>query len=182
MGPSPWVRRFLALVPNIEGSRVLDLACGGGRHTRLFLDAGYDVLAVDRDVSGLADPSPTPRLKLMETDLEGSGGWPLKGEMFEGIVVTNYLFRPILSDIVGAVAPGGVLLYETFAQGNERFGRPRNPDFLLREGELLETVKGELAVVAYEHGEISEPKPAMVQRIAAIRLQQDQSMPTVDTA
>src|SRR5690606_29782560 len=95
--------------------------------------------------------------------------WPLGDRRFAGVIVTNYLHRPLLPLIVQAVAPGGALIYETFAQGNERFGRPRSPRFLLEPGELLEAVRGQLEVVAYEHGEIPEPKPAMVQRIAAVR-------------
>lgn len=164
--PSDWVRRFAALVP--AGGPVLDLACGAGRHVRLFLDKGHPVTAVDRDLTGLADIAGDPRLETLAADLEGGADWPLAERRFAGVVVTNYLHRPILPRIVAAVAPGGALLYETFAVGNERFGRPRNPDFLLRPGELLEAVRGRLQVVAYENLEVAEPKPAVVQRIAAV--------------
>ncbi len=147
---------------------MLDLACGGGRHVRHLLTRGHAVAAVDRDLSGIRDLLGTPQLEAIEADLEG-GPWPLAGRRFAGVVVTNYLHRPLLPAIVAAVAPGGVLIYETFAAGNERFGRPRNPDFLLRPGELLDVVAGHLEVIAYEHLEVRRPRPAMVQRIAARR-------------
>ena len=100
-------------------------------------------------------------------DLEGGGPWPLGGRRFEGVVVTNYLHRPLLPRLVDSLAPGGVLIYETFARGNERFGRPSNPAFLLAPGELLEAVRGRLQIVAYEHGVVARPKPAVVQRLCA---------------
>jgi len=163
---SPWVQRFAGFIP--AGSTVLDLACGAGRHVRLLLRLGHAVVAVDRDTAGLADMAGVSRLEIVEADLEG-GPWPLAGRTFEGVVVTNYLHRPLLTAIVEAVAPGGVLIYETFALGHERFGRPTNPDYLLRPGELLDVVAGRLEVVAYEHLEVAIPRPAMVQRIAARR-------------
>jgi SAM-dependent methyltransferase len=164
---SPWVERFADLVP--AGGRVLDVACGDGRHARFFLERGHPVTAVDRDASGIADLSDDPGVEVLEFDLEVGKAWPLPGRVFETVVVTNYLHRPILPDIVGAVAPGGVLLYETFARGNERFGLPRNPDFLLKPGELLDAVRGVLRVVAYEDLVVEEPDPKAVQRIAAVR-------------
>jgi SAM-dependent methyltransferase len=148
---------------------VLDLACGAGRHTRLFLARGHPVVAVDLDVSGIADLAGTLGLEVLRADLEGGAPFPLAGRRFEGVVVTNYLHRPILPDVVGAVAPGGVLIYETFARGQERFGLPTNPDFLLRPGELLEAVRGRLRVVAYEDVVLDDPRPAAVQRICAVR-------------
>jgi SAM-dependent methyltransferase len=159
------VKRFADLVP--DGGTVLDLACGGGRHVRFFLDRGHPVVAVDRDLSGLAGLGPSPRLERIEADLESGGPWPLAGRHFAGTVVANYLHRPLLPAIVAAVAPGGALIYETFATGNERFGRPANPAFLLQPGELLEAVRGRLQVVAYEHLTVAEPRAAVVQRIAA---------------
>ncbi len=164
--PSPWVVRFAPLVP--EEGAVLDVACGNGRHTRLFLDRGHAVVAVDRDISGLADIGKVARLERVEADLEGGGPWPFPGRRFAGIVVTNYLYRPLMPPLLDALAPGGVLIYETFARPNERFGHPRRPEFLLRSGELLEMVRGRLQVVSYEHGRIDAPKRAVVQRLCAV--------------
>lgn len=163
--PSAWIRRFADLVP--AGGRVLDLAAGGGRHGRFLGARGHVVTLLDRDVSGLADLAGRPDMEVLQADIE-AGPWPLRGRRFDAVVVTNYLWRPLMGEIVAAVAPGGALLYETFAMGNERFGRPRNPEFLLRPGELLEAVRGELEVRAYTHGEETDP-PAMRQKIAAVR-------------
>jgi len=164
--PSAWVRRFADRIP--AGGPVLDLAAGGGRHTRLFLGLGHPVTAVDRDVASLADLRANPTVTILAADLEGGRPWPLGDRRFAGVVVTNYLHRPLLPAIVAAVAPGGCLIYETFAAGNERFGKPSNPDFLLRPAELLEAVRGRLTVLAYENLEVVEPRPAVIQRIAAI--------------
>ena len=158
--------RFAALIP--AGGPVLDLACGAGRHSRLLLERGHPVTAVDIDLTGLADLADQPDLTAIEADLE-SGPWPLADQQFAGVVVTNYLWRPILPRIVAAVAPGGALIYETFAAGNERFGRPNKPEFLLAPGELLDAVRGRLTVIAYENLAEQEPRPAMRQRIAARR-------------
>lgn len=161
--PSLWIARHLALAPS--GGIALDLAAGRGRHTRLLLGRGFRVTAVDVDVSGLADLAGADALEIIAADLD-AGAWPIAGRQFELIVVTNYLHRPLLPVIRQSLAPGGVLLYETFAQGNERFGRPRNPDFLLRPGELLEAFRG-LQILAYEHGIEAVPRPAVRQRLAA---------------
>lgn len=164
--PSPWVVRFAPMVP--PGGTVLDVACGNGRHTRVFLQRGHQVLAVDKDVSGIADLEDNLRVETVQMDLEGDQpSFPPEGRRFEGIVVTNYLHRPLLPALVSAVAPDGVLIYETYARGNERFGKPTNPDFLLKPGELLEAVKGRLRVVAYEDLIVEEPRPAAIQRICA---------------
>ncbi len=165
--PSAWICRFAPLVP--RGGAVLDLACGGGRHVRLFLARSHPVTAVDRDLSALQDLGKRAGLERLEADLEEGRAFPLAGRRFAAVVVTNYLHRPLLPHLVSAVAPGGWLLYETFAAGNERFGKPSNPDFLLRPGELLETVRGHLRVLAYEDLEVTSPKPACVQRISARR-------------
>ena len=164
--PSPWVTRFAGLVP--DGGPVLELACGGGRHTRLFLARGHPVTAVDIDLSGLADLEGAAGLEAVQADLEAGRPFPLAGRSFAGVVVTNYLYRPLLPDLVAALAPGGVLIYETFARGNERFGTPRNPDHLLEPGELLEAVHGRLRVLAYEDLTVTMPRPAAVQRICAV--------------
>lgn len=161
---SPWVERCAALIP--PGGTVLDIACGTGRHTNLLAVAGHRVTAIDRDTSRLI---PRTGIEIVEADLEGDNPWPLPGRTFDGIVVTNYLHRPLFPVLIDSLNPGGVLIYETFAIGNEHLGRPRNPDFLLRDGELLEAVAGKLTVVAYEAGRIHTPAPAVVQRIAAIK-------------
>jgi SAM-dependent methyltransferase len=163
--PSPWVVRHADLVP--AGRPVLDIACGQGRHSRFFLERGHPVTAVDIDLAGMAGLAGRMGLTLVQADLEG-GDWPLAGPGFGGVIVTNYLWRPILSHIIAAVAAGGVLIYDTFASGQARFGRPTNPDHLLRPGELLATVRDRLVVRAHEHGEVAEPRPAMRQRIAAV--------------
>jgi SAM-dependent methyltransferase len=161
--PSVWVNRFLPLIK--PGGLVLDLAAGGGRHVRLLRDRGFAVCAVDRDTTGLSAFA-GPRCEVRRIDLETEDGRQL-GDGYDGIVVTNYLHRPLLPAIARALAPGGVLIYETFARGNERFGQPHNPDFLLRPGELLEAFTA-LTVVAFEQGEVSAPRPAVIQRLAAV--------------
>ncbi len=162
--------RFVGRVP--EGGPVLDLACGMGRHARLFLARGHPVTAIDRDLTGIADlagaPGGTPGLEILEADLENGTPFPLAGRRFAGVVVTNYLYRPLFPALVAAVAPGGVLIYETFARGNEDFGRPRNPEHLTKPGELLEAVRGHLRVVAYEDLIDQAPKPAARQRLGAV--------------
>lgn len=165
--PSPWVKRFAPLAP--RGGPVLDLACGTGRHGRLFLARGHPVVFLDRNVSLVADLAGNERAEIIETDLEQADGLPLGGRRFAGIVVTNYLWRPLLPALAAAVAPDGVLIYETFGRGNEAYSRPRNPDHLLRPGELIEAFGGTLQVVAYECGLRHDPKPRVIQRIAAVR-------------
>src|SRR5688572_15787188 len=142
MEPSPWVVRFAPLLA--EACTVLDVACGGGRHTRYFLERGHQVVAVDRDVSAVQGSG----AEVMEADLEAGSDPPWGRRTFGAVVVTNYLHRPLLPHVVSAVAVNGVLLYETFAAGNERFGRPRRPEFLLRPGELLDMVRAGFRVVA----------------------------------
>jgi SAM-dependent methyltransferase len=161
--PSAWVLRFAPLVT--AGGSVLDIACGAGRHTALFAGLGYRVTAIDRDVSRLVMLTDA---ELVEADIEGDDPWPFPGRRFDGIVVTNYLHRPLVPLLIDSLTPGGVLIYETFAAGNERLGRPRNPDFLLQDGELLDMVADKLSVVAYEAGTVEQPAPAVIQRIAAI--------------
>jgi len=168
--PSPWVVRFAPLIA--AGGAALDLACGSGRHTRHLLARGHRVTAIDIALGGLADLAGDMRVERLRADLENAP-WPLGDRQFAGVVVTNYLWRALLPRIVAAVAPGGVLIYETFARGNERFGKPSNPDFLLKSGELLQAVAGRLRVVAYECLEGTEPRPAVVQRIAAVNRPDD---------
>jgi SAM-dependent methyltransferase len=161
--PSAWVLRFGALLA--PGSQALDLACGLGRHARWLARRGHAVLAVDRDAACGAALDDQTGVRFLQADLEAAP-WPLAGQRFDAIVVTQYLHRPLLPLIVAALAPGGLLIYETFAQGNERYGRPANPDFLLAPGELLAACAG-LHVLAYEDGVLGAPRPARVQRIAA---------------
>ena len=164
--PSAWVRRFLPLIR--RGGRVLDLAAGAGRHTRLLRAEGFSVVAVDRDTAALeAALAGDPGCRIIALDLEAPGPWQLGGG-YDGVVVTNYLHRPLLEDLAVALAPGGVLIYETFLLGNERFAKPSNPDFLLRPGELWETYAGRLTIVAFEQGIVDIPRPAAVQRLAAV--------------
>ena len=144
---------------------VLDLAAGSGRHTRLLRESGFAVCAVDRDIAALL-PLAGAGCEVRQIDLETGDASPL-GTGYDGIIVTNYLHRPLLPAIAPALAPSGVLIYETFARGNERFGRPHNPDFLLLPGELLDAF-AMLTVVAFEQGEVSAPRPAVIQRIAAV--------------
>lgn len=164
--PSHWVGRFIGLVT--PGAEILDVAAGGGRHSRLAADRGHAVVAVDRDRAAVGALDDIPGVAAVEADLEDGSPWPLAERRFGGVIVCNYLHRPVLPDIVASVAPGGILIYETFARGNERFGRPRNPDFLLAPGELLDAVAGRLSVVAYECGIEAAPSPRVVQRICAV--------------
>jgi len=164
--PSPWITRFAPLVA--PGARVLDLACGRGRHARYFAARGCRVVAVDRDAAALATLAGEPAIAARCEDLE-QGVWPLAGERFDAIVVTNYLHRPLFPHLRAALAPDGVLLYETFAHGNEAYGRPSNPDFLLAPSELLAAGGEGLLVVAFEQGLLAAPAPgAVVERLAAV--------------
>ena len=163
---SLWVRRFAPIIP--KGGAVLDLACGAGRHTALLASLGYGVLAVDRDISA-AQSLQSESIQIQALDLEGSD-WPLMDQQFSGIVVTNYLYRPFLDQLPKMLGEGGVLIYETFAEGNAAFGKPSNPNFLLNTGELLAfAARHGLKVVAYEDIYVDQPKPAMVQRLCAVK-------------
>ncbi len=162
---SAWIARFAPLVA--PSGAVLDVACGSGRHMRDFHDRGHPVVGVDIDTRGVADLAGRTGVEIVDANLE-SGAWPFGDRRFAAIVVANYLHRPLFPVLIEALAPRGVLLYETFAVGNARFGRPSCPAFLLRCGELLELTRGRLQVIAYEHGEVSSPKAAIVQRLAAV--------------
>lgn len=165
--PSPWIERYAALIR--AGGRVLDFAAGGGRHTRLLLARGHRVVAVDRDTSALQSAvAGDAACRTVTLDLEGGEPWRLGGG-YDGIIVTNYLYRLAFADLVAALAPAGVLLYETFMLGNERFGKPSNPDFLLRPNELIEAFSPHLTVLAFEQGIVSRPRPAAIQRLAAVK-------------
>jgi len=164
--PSAWIDQHIRLVN--RQPRVLDLACGGGRHTRLCLRLGCAVTAVDRNIDAIADLATNPMATLIQADLE-HGPWPLAGQQFGAVIVCNYLHRPLFPCIFASVAPGGLLLYDTFAAGNEHFGQPRNPDFLLRPDELQERLPDNFTVLAYRHGQVDTPKPAMRQSLCARR-------------
>ncbi|SLN10224.1 class I SAM-dependent methyltransferase [Oceanibacterium hippocampi] len=165
-GISDWIGRFADEVE--PGGAVLDVAAGGGRHTRFFTGRGHPVTAVDRDCSGLADLRRIAGLEIVEADLE-AGSWPFAGRTFAAVIVANYLWRPLFPALAASVAPGGVVLYDTFAVGNERYGRPSNPDFLLRRGELLGALEDGFRLIAYRYGFVRHPKPAVKQQIAARR-------------
>lgn len=156
---SAWVRRFAPLVP--AGGSVLDVACGGGRHCRLFLERGHAVTGIDRELAATRAEG----AELIAADLENGSPWPLPGQRFDAVVVTNYLWRPLFPALRQSLNKGGALIYETFALGNEAFGSPRNPDFLLRRGELLELARG-LSVIAFEDG-IMDGR-GVIQRICAV--------------
>lgn len=163
--PSTWILRFAPLVA--AGSRLLDLACGRGRHARLFASRGASVVAVDRDAAAIESLAAIPNVTARILDLEGAN-WPLAGEAFDAIVVSNYLHRPRLHALLDLLAPDGLLLYETFAAGNEAFGRPSNPAFLLVPEELLALCHGRLDVIAFEQGHVrTGGRDAVVQRVAA---------------
>ena len=169
--PAPWVARFAALIA--PDARVLDLASGYGRNSRYLAGLGHRVLAVDRDETALAAlataalATAAPRIETLHADLEGAG-WPLAGQTFDAVIVTHYLHRPLFSHIAAALGPGAVLLYETFARGNEKHGRPSNPEFLLEPNELLDRFAGSLHVIAFEQGYVAQPFPAVVQRLCAV--------------
>lgn len=160
--PDTWVSRFAPLV--YAGGTVLDLACGNGRHARLFLETDHPVTAIDRSLTAMDSLKKRKGLELIEADIE-SGAWPLEGRSFDCIVVVNYLHRPLLPILGQSLNPGGLLIYRTFGVGNEKYGKPSNPDFLLRPNELLDAFK-ELEVIAFEAGDTGT---AVVQRICAVR-------------
>jgi SAM-dependent methyltransferase len=165
--PSPWVARFAARVA--PGAQVLDVACGRGRHARLFAAQECLVDAVDIDAEAGAAMAGVERVRFLCADLE-AGPWPYAARRFDAVVVTNYLHRPLLPLLAESVQAGGVLIYETFMVGQERFGRPSNPAFLLRPRELLDAFGNVLSVLAFEEGVVSLPRPARVSRICAVRI------------
>jgi SAM-dependent methyltransferase len=165
LAPSRWVVRFSSLVA--DGARVLDVACGQGRHSRWFAARGCRVVAVDRDTAALDQLASVAGVTAVSADLEAHP-WPFESEKFDAIIVTHYLHRALFPSLLRALADDGVLVYETFARGNEAYGKPSNPDFLLTEGELLTIIGRSLIVVAFEQGRIESEPPAVVQRLAAL--------------
>lgn len=183
LAPSAWAMTGLACLP--RGARVLDFACGRGRHALAALRLGLSVLAVDRDAGALqaleaewaadhpevagAGHAPSSRLVTLCTDLEADP-WPFASECFDAVVVCNYLFRPRLDELPGLLRPGGLLIYETFAVGNERYGRPSNPDYLLLAGELAAWAGRQgLHCLAFEDGFAGGARRARIQRLRALR-------------
>lgn len=186
---STWVTRHLPLLAT-QGE-ILDLACGSGRHLRYCLGLGHTVVGIDIDLSGVQDLWGNPRVELVEFDIEGDRPWIFAERQFSAIIGCNYLFRPVFADLMRSLQEGGLLIYETFARGNEQFGRPRNPEYLLAPGELFDLLRGQsgsvsptklarLHVLSYEHGFVRFPKPAIVQRICAVRLKPDAEIPCLD--
>ena len=170
--PSSWITRFAHLAR--PQGQVLDIACGLGRHMRLFHAQNHSVVGIDQAQAAIDAVANLGQA--IQADIE-NGPWPLPGQQFDAVVVTNYLWRPLWSQILDSVKPGGLLLYETFAQGNEAFGKPSRPDFLLAPGELLKVCKG-WTIVAYEHGQLRQPE-RVVQRIAAIKPGADSTHPVL---
>jgi len=175
LAPSPWVVRFAPLIR--DGGRVLDLACGRGRHARHLAERGLHVIAADKDEAALEVVSEVPGVVTCHLDLEDGSPWPWESSAFDAIVVTNYLFRPGFDAMLACLNDGGVLIYETFMQGNEVFGRPRSPEFLLRPGELLSRVGGSMSPVAFEQGIVGTPPRAVIQRLSAVKGQPPERLP-----
>jgi SAM-dependent methyltransferase len=172
--PSSWLIRHAPLIR--PGGTVLDLACGSGRNARWLAEQGWGVEAVDRDEVAIAGLQQIAGLHAFQADLENAP-WPFAGRTFDGIVVCRYLYRPLLPLLAESLATSGVLIYETFMLGQEKFGRPQNPDFLLKPNELLDVFAGRLAINAFEQGVVELPKPMVTQRICAIRGNPDRLMP-----
>lgn len=163
LAPSDWVRRFAPQV--VAGGNVLDVACGGGRHGRLFLDTGHPVCFLDRDLSGVENLRGAANAELLQADIEANP-WPLADRSFDAVVVTNYLWRPLFPQLLVSLKPGALLIYETFMIGNERFGKPSNPDFLLKRDELFDLCRSSCDIQAFEQGEDGS---SMRQRICAMK-------------
>ncbi len=163
--PSPWIVEHAACIP--RAGRVLDLACGSGRHSVWLAAHGYQVDAVDRDEQAVAHMQGMHNINVKIADIE-TGNWPESVELYDGIIVSRYLFRPLLQKLAAMLKPDGVLIYETFMEGNERYGRPRNPDFLLQPHELSTVYAPLLKIHAFWQGEVAGEVPAVMQRICAI--------------
>jgi SAM-dependent methyltransferase len=165
--PSPWVLRWAHLAQ--PGGRVLDLASGSGRHARFFAARGYEVTACDVDPVALAGLAEVPGVSVLQADLEDGSPWPFQPGQFDAVIVCNYLHRPLFPAIADTLAAGGVLVYETFMAGNERYGKPSNPRFLLGRDELLAAFGVRLTVAGFEQGLVEREKPALIQRLCAVR-------------
>ncbi len=164
--PSAWVTRFAALI-RPDGC-VLDFACGRGWHARWLAAKGFRVEAVDRDLAALSTLRQVPGIAIRQADLE-NGGWPYDGRVFDAVIVTRYLYRPRMRKLLALVAENGILIYETYMRGQQKYGRPRNPDFLLEPGELPDWLDAHWRIVAFEQDEAGNPQSGCLQRICAIR-------------
>jgi SAM-dependent methyltransferase len=162
--PSPWIVKYAPLIRK-EG-RVLDLACGNGRHAIWLAKQGYQVDAIDRDAKVVSNQMGMVNINVFIIDLEASD-WPHSDQRYDGIIVSRYLYRPLLPTLAAILKPGEVLIYETFMVGNEHYGKPSNPDFLLLPNELPEIYSPLLNIIAFEQGEEKTPRPAVMQRICA---------------
>jgi len=165
--PSPWIVKYAPLIP--KAGRVLDLACGNGRHAIWLVKQGYQVDAIDRDAQVVSSMEGMDNINVFVADLE-AGDWPHSDRKYDGLIVSRYLYRPLLHTLPAMLNPGGVLIYETFMVGNERYGKPSNPDFLLLPNELFEIYSPVLNIIAFEQGEETMPRPAVMQRICAAKI------------
>ena len=164
---STWVRRFYDQIP--KNGLILDLAGGSGRHTRFLTQKGFKLLLLDNDIAKAKHLQDVENIVLMEYDLEDGNALPFPKSSFQGVVVTNYLYRPIFPQLLDLLDDGGILIYETFAVGNEKYGRPTNPDYLLKSGELISLVSSQMRIIAYEECLVGRPAKAYVQRITAAK-------------
>jgi SAM-dependent methyltransferase len=168
--PSTWVQRFAPLVRT--NGPVLDVACGGGRHTKFFLERGHPVVGIDKDLEHVCDLGTTPDVKLINFELENGSPLPVNKQKFSAIILIYYIYRPLFTELIELLEPGGLFICESFAHGDEVYHSPHNPDHLLANGELLDVVQSRLQVVAYEHGLVASPFPnrpfpGILQRICA---------------
>lgn len=164
--PSAWFASHQHVIS--RAGTILDVAAGGGRHARFFAEQGHQVTVIDRNIGPLTELEGSHDCEVIEADLEDGSSWPLKGRTFDAVLVCNYLHRPLFEQLIASLAPNGILLYETFALGNEVYNRPRNPDHLLKSGELLELVAGKLQVISYQHGILrGDECPGVKQMICA---------------
>lgn len=160
---SPWIEKYANLIPN--RNPVLDLACGSGRHSFFLAAMGHDVVAIDINTEAIGKHSIPHNLHIKEWDLEGRT-WPFPKEKFSGIVVVNYLWRPLFPQMLFSLEAGGIMIYETFAEGNEKYGRPKNPEYLLAADELKQACS-QTDILHYQHGFVETPDPAVKQYIVA---------------
>lgn len=164
--PSAWLLSNAHHI--MPAGSVLDVAAGYGRNARWLAAQGYQVTAVDKDAAALDSVNGLTNISTHLADIEANA-WPYTGQTFDAIVVCRYLHRPLFPKLVQSLAPGGVLIYETFMQGQEAYGRPQNPDFLLASNELIQAFEPELKVLAFEQGLLQQSPPAMLQRICAVK-------------